>query len=102
MPLDHDSLLGTEKNGQRSTFYCIYCYKDGVFTHPDLTLEDMQDNVRERLEHAEAEEAVIEEALHNLPFLCRWLVTPAACLHRKCAPENSALASEKAHTDACP
>jgi len=86
MPLDHEQLPGTEKNGQRSTFYCIYCYKDGTFTQPNLTIEDMLDNVRERLQHAGAGETVIKKALHDLPFLCRWLTTPAARLHRLPVP----------------
>lgn len=86
MPLDHDNLLGTEKNGQRSTYYCIYCYKDGAFTHPELTIEDMQDNVRVRLQAAGASKEVIEQAVHDLQFLCRWIITPEARLHRRPVP----------------
>jgi len=33
--------FGTEADGSRSEAYCVYCYKDGAFTMPDATLEQM-------------------------------------------------------------
>jgi hypothetical protein len=82
MPLDHPKLFGTEKTGACSTLYCIYCYKDGAFTHPEMTLEDMEDNVRVQLQDQQVEEATIQSALEGLPFLIRWLCTAPSCLHR--------------------
>lgn len=42
MPLDEGSeLKGTEADGSISDGYCIYCYKDGAFTAPDMTMEEM-------------------------------------------------------------
>jgi len=32
---------GTENTGKESHTYCTYCYKDGEFTQPDLTLDGM-------------------------------------------------------------
>lgn len=39
MPLLHDEDAGTEADGSLSTDYCIYCYRDGDLTEPDLTKE---------------------------------------------------------------
>lgn len=39
MPLT-DDILGTNADGSKNDEYCIYCYKDGVFTS-DYTMEQM-------------------------------------------------------------
>lgn len=43
MPLTSPEMLGTEKDGSKSSDYCSYCYKDGAFTS-DVTMEQMIDN----------------------------------------------------------
>lgn len=40
MPLDGKD-NGTEKDGSLSQKYCEMCYKNGEFTTPDMTLEQM-------------------------------------------------------------
>jgi hypothetical protein len=43
MPLQRDPQGGgSEKDGTRSKIYCSSCYKDGAFTRPDISLQDMQ------------------------------------------------------------
>ncbi len=42
MPLKGGMEAGTESDGSKNTMYCHYCYKDGKFTNPDATLEDMK------------------------------------------------------------
>ena len=42
MPLT-DEILGTNADGTPNEDYCIYCYKDGKFTH-DMTMEQMIDH----------------------------------------------------------
>ena len=39
MPLN-DEILGTNADSSKSEDYCIYCYKDGVFTG-DFTMDEM-------------------------------------------------------------
>ncbi len=39
MPLQRDEDFGTNADGSRSGEYCQYCYKDGAYTNPNLTLE---------------------------------------------------------------
>jgi hypothetical protein len=42
MPLDESGEFeGTEADGSKNEEYCIYCYKDGAFTAPDATMEEM-------------------------------------------------------------
>jgi len=43
MPLQRDPQGGgSEKDGTRSKMYCSSCYKDGAFTRPDISLQEMQ------------------------------------------------------------
>lgn len=37
---DGDELYGTEKNGSRSSDYCMNCYENGEFTN-DMTMDQM-------------------------------------------------------------
>lgn len=41
MPLTTPDTRGTERDGTPSQDYCAYCYKDGAFTWPEATVEDM-------------------------------------------------------------
>jgi len=41
MPMSQAEHLGTEADGSKNEKYCFYCYKDGEFTQPDATLEQM-------------------------------------------------------------
>ena len=41
IPLSKSEFRGTEKDGLRTPKYCIYCYKDGKFTLPNCTMEEM-------------------------------------------------------------
>lgn len=41
MPLEAEQDFGTQADGGINQDYCCYCYKDGGFTAPDATLEDM-------------------------------------------------------------
>ena len=41
MPMCQPELFGTEADGSRNEKHCVYCYKDGAFTTPDATLEQM-------------------------------------------------------------
>ena len=50
MPLCKDPKgSGTNADGQPSNKYCSYCYEDGKFLQPDITAEEMQAFVKEKL-----------------------------------------------------
>lgn len=40
MPMESEELLATNKDGSHNEDYCIYCYKEGEFTTPNVTMEE--------------------------------------------------------------
>lgn len=74
MPIDEIEFRGTEKNGSRSEDYCKYCYKDGAFTHPYLTLEEMVNNMSKRMDKEQLPAEIVEAAIARLPDLKRWKI----------------------------
>ena len=43
MPMDKPELLGTKADGAKSEEYCTYCYQEGRFTQPDISMQGMID-----------------------------------------------------------
>lgn len=33
--------FGTESDGSKTTEFCSFCYRDGAFTKPDMTVDEM-------------------------------------------------------------
>lgn len=40
MPMDNESVYGTNADGSKNNEYCSYCFKDGAFT-ADISMEEM-------------------------------------------------------------
>lgn len=78
MPLDRPELFGTEKDGSKSSEYCVYCYQSGSFTNPDLSLEEMKILVKEQMENEEIDAATIDFTIKGLDNLQRWRNNGAA------------------------
>jgi hypothetical protein len=72
MPLDSKDILGTEKDGSSNLAYCKYCYKDGAFTAPGMTLAGMEYRVRTRMAKMDLPADLVKLAVDRLPFLKRW------------------------------
>jgi hypothetical protein len=72
MPLDNDTMLGTEKDGSKSQQYCKYCYQDGSFVNPSMTLEGMTKLVRTKMQEMNLDQGIIATTVKNLPYLNRW------------------------------
>ena len=72
MPLDNPELLGTEKDGSPSNEYCKYCYQNGEFTSPGITLGDMKERMTRMLDKQKLPEDLLEAAIGRLPHLKRW------------------------------
>ncbi len=74
LPLN-DNLIGTEANGEKSEDYCCYCYKDGVFTRPDATLEAILE-IAAKVWAEKDPNVTIEDAKvqlkRKMPTLKRW------------------------------
>jgi hypothetical protein len=71
MPLGND-LYGTEKDGSPNYEYCKYCYREGEFTHPDFSLNDMKEHMNKMLEKEKLPGDILEAAVARLPHLKRW------------------------------
>mgnify|MGYP001553286579 CR=1 FL=1 len=72
LPLNDPELLGTQKDGSKSTEYCKYCFQNGAFTDPGMTVEQMASGIISRLEGDKAPEDIIETAVSRLHNLKRW------------------------------
>jgi hypothetical protein len=72
MPLDNPALCGTEKDGSASSNYCKYCYRDGAFINPGMTLDEMQKLCIEKMKEQHIPEDIIKSAMAMLPTLERW------------------------------
>ena len=72
MPIDDVTLRGTEKDGTKSAEYCKYCYVDGAFVNPGMSIDDMRDIVKTQMQKINAPENIIRLSLESLPHLKRW------------------------------
>ena len=75
MPLTDPELQGTEKDGSKSKEYCKYCYQNGAFTHPGISLEEMISSMTSKMEKDKIPEDIIETAVSRLSHLKRWGVS---------------------------
>lgn len=72
MPIDNMEDRGTEKNWIPSDLYCKYCYQDGAFTNPDMTLEQMKKITEAAMYQQHIPENIIQRSMKMLPSLKRW------------------------------
>jgi len=66
--------LGTNADGSRSEEYCPLCFRNGSFTEPDITMQQMIDRVVGVMARMRSvpEEQAREVAAHFIPMLKRW------------------------------
>jgi len=74
MPMDKAELFGTNKDGTRSNEYCTYCFQNGKFREPEMTLQQMIDKcVSIMLQRNIMAEAHARELMAGtIPNLKRW------------------------------
>ena len=74
MPLEKDEDFGTNSDGSKSEEYCNYCYLNGEFTNPNITLEEMIDLCSKAMEGYGIMpfEDAKKLSQQNLPKLKRW------------------------------
>lgn len=73
MPLEKDEHFGTEKDGSKSSDYCTYCYQNGAFVSPDMTMAQMVDICVPYLVQGGMAEAQARSVMEStLPKLKRW------------------------------
>lgn len=78
MPMDNESMFGTNQDGSKNLDYCIYCYKDGAFLQ-NLTMDEMIehcaqfiDNINKELPQPITREEYIGQMKMFFPNLKRW------------------------------
>jgi hypothetical protein len=72
MPLDNPAVLGTEKDGSKSHEYCQYCYQDGAFVNPKMSLKEMTSLVIAQMKKRNIDPKIIDMAVSSLPNFKRW------------------------------
>lgn len=74
MPLTSPEEFGTNRDGSKADEYCHYCYVDGAFVNPDITMQAMLDICV----HAMTQRGIMPETqarammAQTLPRLKRW------------------------------
>lgn len=63
---------GTESDGSKSETWCQLCYKDGAFTRPNATLEEMKVIIDQALVANGSGRLLRWMAQKQLPHLSRW------------------------------
>ncbi len=74
MPLSQDPEGGgTHADGSKSDTYCSYCYAEGVFTQPSITMEEMREQVKDRLKDQYRIPNILRTHFtRGIPKLKRW------------------------------
>jgi hypothetical protein len=78
MPLSKDPLGGgTNADGSRSLEYCSHCYREGRFTEPNLSVDEMMTKVEGMLREMHLPGFLARRFTKNIPQLRRWQRAPA-------------------------
>ena len=73
MPLRSERDLGTNADGDKNNEYCRFCFKQGKFTDPDITMEQKIDKLVGMAAKMNIPEKSAREMASNLlPTLKRW------------------------------
>ncbi len=73
MPLKKDEKGGgTNADGSKNSMYCSRCYENGKFTRPDITVEQMQQLVKEKIKEFGLPGFLAGMFTKNIPKLERW------------------------------
>ena len=99
MPMNDETLYGTNTDGSKNSEYCIYCYKDGKFLQ-DCTMDEMIEHcaqfineVNKGLPAPITKEEYIGQMKMYFPHLKRWHKN--ITINDKDIPENPALVGVK-------
>ena len=73
MPMKRDRQGGgTNLDGSKSAMYCSYCYRNGAFLLPDVTVQQMQARVRAKLIELGIPSFLTGFFTRRIPRLERW------------------------------
>lgn len=63
---------GTNSDGTKSAMYCSYCYQNGAFISPGMTVVEMQALVKEKLKEMGFPSFIAGWFTLGIPKLKRW------------------------------
>lgn len=66
---------GTEADGSKSAIYCSHCYQKGVFTEPNLTVDQMEEKVLGIMAGMHIPRFIGRRFTREMPSLQRWKST---------------------------
>ena len=73
MPLKKDEKGGgSNADGSLSKMYCSYCYENGSFINPDMTVNEMQELVKNKLKEIRFPGFLADIFTKGIPKLERW------------------------------
>lgn len=77
MPLKRDEQGGgTNADGSKNMQYCSHCYQNGEFVLPDITVEQMQARVKEKVVEFGIPRFLAGMFTKGIPKLERWQKSP--------------------------
>ncbi len=71
MPMREED-LGSNADGTKNEEYCRFCFQNGAFTEPDITVEEMVLKCATIMREMGMEESDIERITQYIPTLKRW------------------------------
>nr|WP_259548674.1 zinc ribbon domain-containing protein [Heyndrickxia oleronia] len=73
MPMKESSVFGTELTGEKNKEFCLYCYENGEFKQPNMTMEEMiQFCIPFMVEEGMKEDEALTILQKSMPYLKRW------------------------------
>lgn len=75
MPIKGDSeKMGTNSDGGKNAEYCHYCFQNGAFAQPDISVTEMQELCIEKMKEMGFPKPLGWLFTRNIPKLKRWSV----------------------------
>jgi hypothetical protein len=72
MPITKDEDFGTNADGDRNDEFCHFCFRDGAFVEPSVTLQQMIDKCASMMKQMAVPDEQIEQTKTFIPMLKRW------------------------------
>ncbi len=74
MPMEKPEMFGTNADSSESEEYCVYCFQNGKFTEPSISMQEMIDKCVSIMGHQKImpEDQALDLMTKTLPTLKRW------------------------------
>ncbi|MFH0856789.1 MAG: zinc ribbon domain-containing protein [bacterium] len=72
MPIAKNEDFGTNTDGSQNNDYCHYCFQNGKFTEPNITIKQMTEKCIGIMKQMNMSEEQIEQTKNFIPTLKRW------------------------------